>query len=380
MSTAIYIHIPFCIRKCNYCDFYSVAFSPALKKRYLRALLKEIDRAPAAGEIDTVYIGGGTPSLLDPTEVETIMSRIARRFHLSRDAEVSLEVNPGTVDLHKIKALRVAGVNRLSIGVQSMSPVELRLLGRIHEAADSHRALDWASRCFDNFSVDILYGIPGQTPSEAEEGLRQVLRYGPQHVSAYELTVEEGTPFFDMISEGSIALPDDDDKIAMYERIAETLEETGYRHYEISNYAREGYRCRHNMNYWLRGEYLGFGASAHAHIRDVRLRNAADISDYIRMTEQVGSAVVEETPLTSSDRAHEEMFLRLRTDVGLNLDRLSTARELVRRLEREGLISETGGAVRLTEKGMLLSNRVIVELMDALERKSADHDRGHTQP
>jgi len=371
MSAAIYIHIPFCMRKCNYCDFYSVAFSPHLKDRYMKALMKEIETAYFAGEIATVYIGGGTPSLLAPSEVEAVMDRIARNFHLIHDAEVTLEVNPGTVDLHKIKALRTAGVNRLSIGVQSLNPDELKLLGRTHDETDSRNALQWASRCFDNFSVDIIYGIPGQEPAGLRDGLEEVLCYSPHHISAYELSVEECTPLSYMLSEGRITLPADDDKIAMYELTACMLTGKGYRHYEISNYSRQGRYCRHNMNYWMRGEYLGFGASAHAFIRETRIRNAPDISEYIRLMEANGSAAVEETALTEPDRVREEIFLRLRTDRGIDAEMVSGEPELLHLLEHEGLMLRKNGSIRLTEKGMLLSNRVIVEVLDIIEKTTA---------
>lgn len=368
MSAAIYIHIPFCIKKCNYCDFTSIPFNEPIKDRYLKALMKEIETTPFAGKIETVYIGGGTPSLLEPSEIETIINKLEQKFHLVPKVEITLEVNPGTIDLPKVRELLNTGINRLSIGIQSMNPGELRFLGRVHDETDSRNALKWISRYFDNFSVDIIYGIPGQDLAGLRDNLNQVLSYNPPHISAYELSVEKGTPLSHMLAEGKVMIPGDDDKIAMYELVSDLLTGKGYLHYEISSYSRKGYHCRHNMNYWMRGQYLGFGASAHAFIRETRLRNTPDISGYIRLMEEKGRAVVEEIALTDLDRINEEIFLRLRTDRGINTDIISTAPELLHLLEQEGLILKKNGWIRLTEKGMLLSNRVIVEILDSIEK------------
>ena len=370
MSAAIYIHIPFCIKKCNYCDFSSIAFNEPVKDCYMKALMKEIEMASFTGKIETVYIGGGTPSLLQPSEIEAIINKLEQKFHLVPGVEITLEVNPGTIDLPKVRELRNTGINRLSIGIQSMNPRELRFLGRVHDKTDSRNALKWISRYFDNFSVDIIYGIPGQDLAGLRDNLNQVLGYNPTHISAYELSVEKGTPLSYMLDEGKIMLPGDDDKIAMYELTADLLTGKGYLHYEISNYSRKDYHCRHNMNYWMRGQYLGFGVSAHALIRETRLRNTSDISSYIRLMEEEGRAVVEEIVLTDLDRINEEIFLKLRTDRGINTDTISTASELLHHLEHEGLILKKNGWIRLTEKGMLLSNRVIVEILDTIEKNT----------
>ncbi|MEC4685704.1 MAG: radical SAM family heme chaperone HemW [Nitrospirota bacterium] len=368
MSAAIYIHIPFCIKKCNYCDFYSIPFNEPIKDRYLKALMKEIEMTPFAGKVETIYIGGGTPSLLSPSEVEAIINKLEQKFHISHGAEITLEVNPGTINLHKVRALSNTGINRLSIGIQSLNPDELNVLGRVHDEADSRNTMEWTSRYFDNFSVDIIYGIPGQDPEGLRDTLKQVLSYNPPHISAYELSVERGTPLSCMLSEGKVILPADDDKIAMYELTADLLAEKGYLHYEISNYSLKGFHCRHNMNYWMRGEYLGFGVSAHALVQETRLRNTADISDYIRLMEEKGRAAVEEIALTDLDRINEEIFLKLRTDRGFNTDTISTSTGLLHHLEQEGLILKKNGWIRLTERGMLLSNRVIVEILDSIEK------------
>ena len=330
--------------------------------------MKEIETTPFAGKVETVYIGGGTPSLLAPSEVEAILNKLEQKFHIVHGAETTLEVNPGTINLHKVRALSNTGINRLSIGIQSMNPRELRFLGRVHDETDSRNALKWISRYFDNFSVDIIYGIPGQDLAGLRDTLTQALGYKPTHISAYELSVEKGTPLSYMLAEGKIMLPGDDDKIAMYELVSDLLAGKGYLHYEISSYSRKGYHCRHNMNYWMRGEYLGFGASAHTLVRETRLRNIQDITGYIRLMEERGRAVVEEIILTELDRVNEEIFLKLRTDRGINADTISTASELLHHLEQEGLILKKNGWIRLTEKGMLLSNRVIVEILDTIEK------------
>ncbi|VAX28536.1 Hypothetical radical SAM family enzyme in heat shock gene cluster, similarity with CPO of BS HemN-type [hydrothermal vent metagenome] len=332
--------------------------------------MKEIGATPFAGKIKTVYIGGGTPSLLEPSEIEAIINKLQEKFHPVHGAEITLEANPGTIDLHKIRALSNTGINRLSIGLQSMNPGELRFLGRIHDENDSRNALKWTGRHFDNFSVDIMYGIPGQDHAGLRDNLKQLLSYNPPHISAYELSIEKNTPLSYMLSEGTITLPSDNDKIAMYELVSDSLTGKDYLHYEISSYSRKGYHCRHNMNYWMRGEYLGFGASAHTLVHETRLRNIQDTTAYIRLMEERGTAVVEEITLTDLDRINEEIFLQLRTDRGINTDRISTSPELIHHLEQEGLILKKNGWIRLTEKGMLLSNRVIVEILYSIEKNT----------
>ncbi len=369
MSRGLYVHIPFCARKCNYCDFISLPYDESLKDRYLRALAREIEECTFGGRVGTVYIGGGTPSLLSPSDTGSLLETIVRKFDVDGGAEMTLEVNPGTIDPSKVRALRDMGINRLSIGIQSLDPGELAVLGRVHDAVDSRNALEWAARYFDNFSVDVMYGLPGQEPSGLRDTLEGLLAYGPPHVSAYELTVEEGTPLSCMVSSGLLTLPSDDGKAAMHELVAELLGKRGYHHYEISNYAREGFHCRHNMNYWTRGEYLGFGAAAHAFDGTKRTRNSPDVAGYIRLVEGEAGAVVEEDLLTMEDRAKEEILLGLRTSRGIETDLPPTASARIMLLEQEGLLLREGNRLRLTEKGMLLSNRVIVEILDSMEEQ-----------
>jgi oxygen-independent coproporphyrinogen-3 oxidase len=367
MHAGIYIHFPFCVKKCNYCDFYSLPLERNLRDRYMEALLTEIENSSYQGTIDTIYIGGGTPSLLDPADVEGILQNLSGRFELSRNTEVSLEVNPGTVNRWKMREFKRAGVNRVSIGIQSIADRHLKTLGRIHGAEDALGCLVWASEFFENFSVDILYGISGQKVRDLNDDICKLHQYRPPHISAYELSLEDGTPLSSMISQGIMALPSEDEKVAMYESVVDSLSRSGYIHYEISNYSLPDYECRHNMKYWTRGEYLGFGASAHSFLKERRSKNVSHILSYISGIESRGSAKEGETILTNMEKRREEIFLGLRTMYGIDSRMLHGTLPLLDSLEKHGLIHSGKDSIALTHKGMLLSNKIIVELLEELE-------------
>lgn len=364
MAKGVYIHIPFCVKKCSYCDLYSVTFDDDLKKRYLNALMREPVDAGYEGQVDTVYLGGGTPSLLSPSDIEGIIEGLDRIFGITSGAEITIEVNPGTVDEQKVRGYRAVGVNRVSAGVQSLVREELEVLGRIHTVGDVHRTLKLIGRFFDNYSVDIIYGIPGQGVSDLGYTIAGVAEYSCPHISAYELTIEDYTPLSSMLLSGRVKLPEEDKRIKMYRLLFETLTSSGYLHYEISNYSQHGYECRHNIKYWMREEYIGLGASASSFTDGKRYKNSPDIIEYINSIERGSSSIVEEYTVSEAEGLKEEVFLGLRTTAGISIERVFIPDTLLCSLEESGLIQKTGSRISLTDEGMLVSNRIILELLE----------------
>ncbi|MCR5800142.1 MAG: radical SAM family heme chaperone HemW [Lachnospiraceae bacterium] len=303
----IYIHIPFCVKKCNYCDFLSDVGSASLQKEYVDAMLNEIvlwnrdDDTLNAHEVSTIFIGGGTPSVIKASYIADILDAIRQRFNVKVDAEITIECNPGSADREKLAAYRDAGINRISIGLQSANDEELKILGRVHDLARFEETYRLAKEVgFDNINVDLMSAIPGQTLESYRNTLEKVIALGPQHISAYSLIIEEGTPFYDIYGEGGTGeghigeggtvndsaklyppLPDEDQEREMYYLTEELLAAAGYHRYEISNYSLEGYECRHNKSYWDGTEYLGFGLGSAGYIYGVRYSNTSDLDIYI---------------------------------------------------------------------------------------------------
>jgi oxygen-independent coproporphyrinogen-3 oxidase len=409
---SIYLHIPFCRHRCAYCDFNTYAGLEGLILEYTRALCREIEySAQASGErlmVQTVFFGGGTPSLLPAGELETILECLDRSFSLSSDLELTLEANPGTVDLQYLRELRRLGVNRLSLGMQSAQPGELRLLEREHDFGDVIQAVSWARQAgFENLNLDLIFGLPYQSLVSWQQNLELALGLEPEHLSLYALTLEHGTPMQHWVSRGLLDEPDPDLAAEMYERASDTLESKGYAQYEISNWARrEGNgkvsSCRHNLQYWRCLPYLGFGAGAHGYAAGLRVANVLSPGMYVsrfppiqddppeekadlaaRMT--IGSSFVNlstfpRTPATAQateiDRAAEMgevmmMGLRL-TEEGVSRagfeERFGSGLEAVypkqiERLVKLSLLEWKGDSLRLTKRGRLLGNQVFVEFI-----------------
>ncbi len=313
----IYIHIPFCTRKCLYCDFYSVEESLQIPA-FMDALRKEIASAgPAVRgmEFSTLYFGGGTPSLLPPEEIRRVMEAVQGSLGLAVDAEITMEVNPGTVTRETLEGYRQLGVNRLSIGIQSGLDDELGFLGRIHDRAQSEEALGFARTAgFDNISVDIIQSLPMQSTERVRKTLEWILAYEPEHISAYSLIVEEGTPLAGMVERKEVAPLDADNDAAIYIFTADYLSQRHYRHYEISNFALAGFESRHNSNYWNHTPYVGFGPSAHSFIGTTRSWNVRDIREYCTRILADGSAREREEHLTAGQLLEEYIFLGLRSE------------------------------------------------------------------
>ena len=367
----LYIHVPFCVKKCNYCDFCSQGGADEdLVNGYVDALICEIESYREENRIPvfTVFFGGGTPSLLSSEHIGKIMNSLREVFDLSRCEEITLEVNPGTVSYDKLSRLRNLGINRLSIGLQSVHENELKKLGRIHSFEDFLRTYRDARRLgFDNINVDLMYGIPYQTKESFKETLLTVTALSPEHISAYGLIVEEGTPFFNEAD--SLPLPTADDECDMYEICIKALADFGYYHYEISNYSKPGYECRHNLLYWRDMEYIGVGASAYSYFRGIRYGNTRNLVEYINSPHD---AIEYREVIDKENEMTEYAMMRLRLCEGISLssyknkfgaDFLFGKQELLIRLCEGGFITLSNDRISLTDKGMYVSNSIISELL-----------------
>lgn len=379
MESSLYFHIPFCINKCSYCDFTSFAQPEITPASYVELLLAELRLRVKRLEplaCPTLYFGGGTPSLLTPDQISRLIAAVREQCSIEKAAEITLEANPGTVTLESLLGYLAAGVNRLSIGIQSLDDRQLALLGRIHSAEEAVAAFRMArSAGFSNIGIDLMHGLPGQTPESWQLTLREAIAMKPEHVSVYGLSVEEGTPFAQQAAAGELELPDEELAVAMFELTAQSLRSAGYEHYEISNYALPGYRSRHNQVYWRRGNYLGFGAGAHSFVNvhgyGSRWENPGTLAEYAATvsSERLPEMAVS---LTRQEAMAEFMFLGLRLLEGV--DRGEFARQfglkleeafpqVVGRLCARGLLCAEGSMVRLTAKGLLLANLVMAEFV-----------------
>jgi len=364
----IYLHIPFCSRKCAYCDFYSEADRNDLVSEFLRSMKREIglrsDFFSEGTTIDTVYLGGGTPSLIPPHHIERLLDKIRTRFAISDHAEITIEVNPGTVGVDHFKAYRTAGINRLSIGVQSLADAELRLLGRMHASADALKTIADARACgFENIGIDFIFGLPGQTVARWRRTLRKSLSLHPEHISAYSLTWNETTPLGRKIETGRLPKPQEETIAAMYLLTHDLLADAGYDHYEISNYAHPGRRCRHNEGYWTGEPYVGLGPSAHSFQHRQRSWNVSDVQTYIDVLSQNQIPVAGKEILGTDQIAIERIILGLRRREGLSLSQFGKRQESLNPLIQKGLGRIVDNCFRLTETGFLLADEIALELV-----------------
>ncbi len=404
-KTGIYVHIPFCVQKCRYCDFLSFSSEREGVNRYVDSLIREIRsfrqqegmyrdnrsfRQPegmgqnirsfnlpeeSAGcmdgshkiEVDTVFIGGGTPSILPVEYMERIFEALSERFCLSEDAEITVECNPGTAGKDAFQAYRSIGINRVSFGFQSVIDDELKKLGRIHTAAEAEEAF-WLARQsgFDNINIDLMSAIPGQTLDSYRMTLGAALALDPEHISAYSLIIEEGTPFY--AEYGEKPPVDEDTDRAMYAMTKDLLAEGGYRRYEISNYAKPGFACRHNLKYWSGGDYIGFGLGASSKIGKIRYKNETDFQTYLSKTKKGERMAQIEEVLQEDDEMAEFFILGLRKTEGVSkreftrrfsIDVMKRYGEILCQCETEGLLSVSGDRIAFTDKGLDVSNYVL---------------------
>jgi oxygen-independent coproporphyrinogen-3 oxidase len=366
----LYIHIPFCRSRCSYCDFATGIYQGELAERYVRAVVDEIVSSRNAGAfVDTIYFGGGTPSLLTPAQLDQILTVLSRQFNVDSGSEVTLEMNPGTVSREQLRAFRELGVNRASFGAQTFDDAELSKLGRSHTSAETLKTFDELRAAgFDNVSFDLIAGLPGQTLAGWRRNIEQSLALQPEHLSFYLLEVHSGTPLADHIRRGLQPVPDEDLAAVMYEWMLERAATAGYEHYEISNLSKPGFASRHNTKYWIGAPYFGFGCSAHSFDgRSRRWSNQRDVSRYVECIEQRTSPVVEDQQLSDADLRAEKLFLGMRLMRGVDLreyselfgvDLRAEHRDELDRFRAAGLVEFDGDLIRLTRNGALMSNEV----------------------
>ncbi len=395
----LYLHIPFCMKKCEYCDFLSFPANESTQQVYVEALLREIayyGKKCKAYRVSTVYIGGGTPTWLGEELIVSVVEALYQAFSVDLDAEITIECNPGTVSERKLRAYRNVGINRLSIGLQSALDGELRLLGRVHTFDQFLQTYDLARRCgFENINVDLMSALPEQTAERFEQSLQQVLRLKPEHLSVYSLMIEKGTPFYDIykfdvvkLQAGlrPVSLPSEDEEYRMMKLAERLLADAGYRQYEISNYARPGFACRHNIGYWERANYLGMGLGASSLMENIRYANISDMDRYIRestkMREGIWQNEEDELPATNMHASAERlgrkaqieefMFLGLRLTDGITRERFARSfgveieaiyEDVLRKLEGDGLLAKRAGHIFLTERGRDLSNYALARFL-----------------
>ena len=369
-AAGIYLHIPFCSSRCSYCDFATGLYQAELAERYVRALVADIRTSRHVGDsVDTIYFGGGTPSLLTPSQLEVILTTLHDCFKIDSQSEVTLEINPGSVNEEKLRAFRGLGVNRASFGAQTFDDAELAKLGRSHTTAETLRTFaDLRKVGFENVSFDLIAGLPGQTLAGWERNIKQALELGPEHLSFYLLEVHSGTPLAEHIRRGIQPEPDDDLAAVMYQWMLEQAADAGYEHYEISNLCRPGFHSRHNVKYWTAGAYYGFGCSAHSYDGAARRwSNNRDVLKYVSVIESGELPVVDEQQLSQMDMRAEALFLGMRLMQGVDLRRYHESfgvdlrdehAEDLDRFCKAGLVELDGDLIRLTRTGALLSNEV----------------------
>ena len=398
----IYIHIPFCVKKCDYCDFLSAPADLETKEKYVEALINEIKlnkNKMSEYVVDTVFIGGGTPSLLEENQISKIMSVLRDNCNMSENPEITIEFNPGTITESKLLEYKKSGINRISFGLQSANDEELKSIGRIHNYAGFLESYNLARKCgFDNINVDLMSALPGQTLKSYEETLNKVVRLEPEHISAYSLIVEENTLMYDRVKKAQIKginiLPDEESERKMYYLTNNILRSNGYRKYEISNYSKPGKECKHNIGYWQRKEYLGFGIGAASLYKENRYNNISDINKYIEVLTNnikensinnvgnssevenqvniLNSIVKNLQQLTERDRMEEFMFLGLRMMEGVSMEKfeqyfgktyMEVYGKVQKRMEDKRFLINDNGYVKLTEFGIDLSNYVMSEFL-----------------
>lgn len=377
----IYIHIPFCVRKCAYCDFLSGPADDKSMECYVEKLIDEIyahGASDSLGEniVTTIFLGGGTPSVLSGEQMQRIMSAIQDVFGIDVNAEISMEANPGTVTKEKLEIYKQAGINRISFGLQSANNEELKLLGRIHTWEEFLESFQLARECgFDNINVDLISAIPKQTVESWESSVSQVISLNPEHISAYSLIIEEGTPFFEKYGEGTegeSVLPSEEDEREMYHRTEELLEEAGYHRYEISNYAKVGRECQHNLGYWERKNYLGIGLGASSLVNNVRYKNTDELEYYIQYASELSEIQENREVLSQTEQMEEFIFLGLRKIQGIAVKEFEIVfgnsleecyGEGIRRMCDEKLLMMEDGFLKLTKKGIDISNYVFAEIL-----------------
>ena len=377
-KTACYIHIPFCDHKCVYCDFYSIITSDNVQS-FLKCLQKEIEHYSAIyseeRELISIYFGGGTPSLMEPDYISEIINNIRENFNVEKNAEITLETNPGTVSLEKLKMFRALGVNRLSIGIQSFDDYELKFLTRIHDSETAIRTVNYAMEAgFENVSLDLIFNLPGQTKSKWIKNLEQAVKLPIKHISAYSLILERGTILNKMVLDGKVKIADEDYDAELYETTIELLTSNGFYQYEVSNFAKPGFECDHNNAYWHYTDYFGFGTSAHSFVDGKRWWNLSSLKMYIDKIEKSGDAIAGSEIISSEKAMDEYMMLDLRSS-GLNIkmlenrfgnkgiEWLKNKYSYFELLKNQDFVMKNDGIIKLTSKGYAICDEILAEIL-----------------
>lgn len=372
---SLYIHIPFCAQKCLYCDFPSFARKDHLRKAYIEALNKEIISLREKNnnlEINTIFIGGGTPSVLEANELECLLKEVAK-LNMAKDIEYSMECNPGNLTEEKLEVMKKYGVNRISMGLQAKQDNLLKGLGRIHNYKTFKENFLLAKKVgFNNINVDLMFGLPNQSLNEWEETLREIISLEPAHISAYSLIIEEGTAFYNLYENDKLKLPTEEEERKMYHLAKKILEENGFNQYEISNYAKEGKECRHNLAYWNMDNWIGVGSAAASYINGKRIKNISSVEEYINSIKDRGEAVEEIINNSKNDNMEEFMFMGLRKINGIDENEFKNRfsmnindvyGEILNKYIGEGLLIRESGRIFLSEKGIEISNVIMADFL-----------------
>ena len=372
----LYIHIPFCVTKCKYCDFNSFKIDLNEKTKYLNYLGEEMKLYKEEiknREIDSVFVGGGTPSILNENEINILFEKIKENFNIKSNAEITMECNPGTLTLNKLKVMKKSGVNRLSIGLQAVQNHHLKYIGRIHTFEEFEKNYHDAKQMgFDNINIDLMYALPNQSREDWMESLEKVVKLNPTHISAYSLILEENTELFKMYERDEFNLLDENTDIEMYEYTINYLKSHGYNQYEISNYAKDNFECKHNVLYWKCEEYVGIGASASGYFNGIRYNNICELDNYEKMILEGEKPIEWEEKLSIKDEIEESIFLGLRMNEGIqisdfkekyNFDFEKEYKNEIEKLSKMELIEIDNNRMKLTQKGREISNSVFVEFI-----------------
>ncbi len=374
----IYIHIPFCKKKCNYCDFYSIKWEGESENKYIQAVLNEIDdykhRLKDNYIIDTIFFGGGTPTIIKPENLRRIIGCLREAADIDKDCEITIEANPNTLTLESLELYKKSGINRLSIGIQSLNDEILKKIGRIHNSIEALEAIDRAKNVgFKNINADIMFNIPGQTVKDAEDTILKIIKRSVNHISFYSLKLEKGTPMYLMEKKNKIVMPDEDTEREMYYSGRRAMAENNILQYEISNFAEKGFECKHNLKYWNQEEYIGLGPSAHSFLNNIRYSNPSDLKLYCENSKFNFHERIIQEKLSTDDLMFEYIMLQLRLTKGLDINEFNFKfsadfKEMyslqIGFLLKNNLVEFSNEYIRLTKKGMDVSNYVIEEFME----------------
>lgn len=373
----IYIHIPFCKQKCFYCDFCSFANKNEMQEKYVEAVINEIKIITHKEKytVTTIYLGGGTPSILNPEYIKNILQEIKSSFEILDDAEITIEINPGTVNEEKLKKYKEYGINRLSIGLQSANDKILKKIGRIHDYKQFEETFFYARKCgFKNINVDLMIGLPTQAVEDVKQTLEKIIQKNPEHISVYSLIIEEGTIIEKMINENKLQLPDEETERIMYWTVVNELKENGYNQYEISNFSKKTYESKHNTNCWKQKQYIGLGTSAHSYLNKKRYSNTNNIEEYIKNIQEsnISKNITIHEEQTEESTMNEYMLLGLRMIQGININEFKQKfktdptikyKEILEKLQKENLIQITKTSIKLTKQGIDFGNIVWEEFI-----------------